>query len=301
MLSQLRNKSKKNTCVIHHSKVLVETANKLTIYYNYFFLAGPSTSKPIVKYDNHPVTASKSFFERISFPKVITSPNAFLQQMEFQSDQVMQYEDTLLQNYARDIVPTQTLITNAIERIRKIQKTMKNEKYEEPHFHDMFLVELTNWFNTIFFTWVNAMPCTRCGNESPRPTGNYVENDVRVETYNCCGQTMKFHRYNDVAYLLKTRKGRCGEYANCFTFLCCALGYEARLVVATFDHVWTEVYSEGQKRWLHIDPSDNIIDAPLTYQYGWKRKIDYVTAYSKNGVQDVTFRYTNDFNKVNKF
>lgn len=58
---------------------------------------------------------------------------------------------------------------------------------------------------------------------------------------NCCNTQTKFHRYNDISQLLLTRKGRCGEYANCFTFLCRSLGYEARLVDATFDHVWTEV------------------------------------------------------------
>lgn len=36
-----------------------------------------------------------------------------------------------------------------------------------------------------------------------------------------------------------------------------------------------------QKRWLHIDPSDNVVDAPLMYQHGWKRDIDYVIGYSR--------------------
>lgn len=36
-----------------------------------------------------------------------------------------------------------------------------------------------------------------------------------------------------------------------------------------------------QKRWLHIDPSDNVVDAPLMYQHGWKRDVDYVIAFSR--------------------
>ncbi len=36
-----------------------------------------------------------------------------------------------------------------------------------------------------------------------------------------------------------------------------------------------------QKRWLHIDPSDNVIDAPLMYQHGWKRDVDYVIGFSR--------------------
>lgn len=98
--------------------------------------------------------------------------------------------------------------------------------------------------------------------------------------------------------MLLTRKGRCGEYANCFTFLCRCLGYEARLVQATFDHVWTEVYSVAQDRWIHVDPSDNVVDAPLMYQHGWKRNVDYIIAFSHDDIQDVTWRYANNHNET---
>lgn len=119
-----------------------------------------------------------------------------------------------------------------------------------------------------------------------------------LQTFTCCNKTLQFYRYNDVSILLKTRKGRCGEYANCFTFLCRCLGYDARLVYATFDHVWTEVYSTVQKRWLHIDPSDNVVDAPLMYQHGWKRNVDYVIGFSHDDIQDVTWRYSNTHEEV---
>lgn len=89
-------------------------------------------------------------------------------------------------------------------------------------------------------------------------------------------------------------QGRCGEYANCFTFLCRCLGYDARYIYATFDHVWTEIYSPFQKRWIHVDPSDAVVDSPLMYQHGWKRPVDYVLAFSQYDVSDVTRRYCND-------
>lgn len=54
------------------------------------------------------------------------------------------------------------------------------------------------------------------------------------------------------------------------------------------------MYSEAQLRWLHVDPSDNVVDSPLMYQHGWKRDIDYVFAYSCDDIQDVTWRYCNN-------
>lgn len=100
--------------------------------------------------------------------------------------------------------------------------------------------------------------------------------------------------------LLHTRCGRCGEWANCFTFLCRALGYEARFVFSTGDHVWTEVYSDRKRRWIHVDPCENAIDSPLMYEHGWKKDISYVFAFSRDDVQDVTWRYSSQHQRVIK-
>lgn len=54
----------------------------------------------------------------------------------------------------------------------------------------------------------------------------------------------------------------------------------------------------SQDRWLHVDPSENVIDVPLIYQAGWKRKVDYVMAYTYDDIQDVTWRYVTNFNEV---
>lgn len=110
---------------------------------------------------------------------------------------------------------------------------------------------------------------------------------------NSCNTITEFPRYNDIAKLLVTRSGRCGEFANCFTFLCRCLGYDARYIYATCDHVWTEVYNHQKKRWIHIDPSENVFDSPLMYEHGWKRKLEYVIGFSKDDIQDVTWRYSN--------
>lgn len=223
--------------------------------------------------------------------------------MEIHSDQVMQYEDPALLAYTKTLIPYAKLEKIAIERMRIAQKSLKTKPLNvtsEPCFRDCLLVELANWFNDEFFRWIDSMPCKRCGGIDGPGRDSYMDNDTRVETFFCCNEITKFYRYNDVGLLLRTRMGRCGEYANCFTLLCRAMGFTARLIVATFDHVWTEVFSVAQKRWLHVDPSDNVIDAPLMYQHGWKRSVDYVMAYSMDDVQDVTHRYANNHDEVHR-
>lgn len=108
----------------------------------------------------------------------------------------------------------------------------------------------------------------------------------------------RFPRYNNVWMLLKTRRGRCGEAANLFTCLCRALSYESRYIYDPSDHVWTEVYSEAQKRWMHCDACENLLDAPLIYEQGWKKQLEFCLAFAKDHLEDVTWRYVTDFSQT---
>ena len=71
-----------------------------------------------------------------------------------------------------------------------------------------------------------------------------------------------------------------------------SLDFDARYILDFTDHVWCEVYSASQERWLHSDPCENALDKPLLYEHGWNKKLSYVIAFSHYETLDVTWRYT---------
>ena len=162
-----------------------------------------------------------------------------------------------------------------------------------------------SWFKG-YFSWVNNAPCEHCGSKKTAGAGGDRPNAVEkglgagvVELYKCndCSKMTRFPRYNHPGKLMETRKGRCGEWANAFTLCCIAMGFEARHAVDWTDHVWTEVFSEDQQRWIHCDACENSWDAPLLYSEGWGKKLTYVVAFSKEEIVDVTCRYTRQWDQ----
>jgi peptide-N4-(N-acetyl-beta-glucosaminyl)asparagine amidase len=57
------------------------------------------------------------------------------------------------------------------------------------------------------------------------------------------------------------------------------------------DHVWTEVWDDKQKRWVHIDPSEKRIDDPFMYERDWKKNLQEIYAFENGGLEDVTKNY----------
>ncbi|KAK9451101.1 uncharacterized protein V1518DRAFT_370363 [Limtongia smithiae] len=207
------------------------------------------------------------------------------------AEQPLVYEDSDLLDYALTQMPLEQLYAEA---------EAASEQDTEWGTQDHLIRAMLKWFKKDFFVWVGSdPPCPQCRTKT-RGIGNGEltpedrANGARVvELFSCpaCNHVHRFPRYNSPRKLMTTRKGRCGEWANCFTMLCRALGSRARYVWIKEDHVSTEVYSFAQKRWVHVDACEAAWDNPTIYQTGWGKKMSYVIAFSVEGAADVTPRY----------
>ncbi|KAG1948791.1 peptide-N(4)-(N-acetyl-beta-glucosaminyl)asparagine amidase [Pimephales promelas] len=226
-----------------------------------------------------------------------SSSVTFFRTIQSNFQHVMIYESPELQEKALNCIPHEVLRSRAKERLKQAKDADPACSLCE---EDMLVLDLLQWFKGDFFSWVDSLPCSRCGGGT-QPSGSLPPSSDdqrwdagRVENHYChtCQLSNRFPRYNNPEKLLETRRGRCGEWANCFTLFCRALGLEARYIWDSTDHVWTEVYSQSQHRWLHCDPCENTCDKPLLYEVGWGKKLSYILGFSKDQVVDVTWRYS---------
>ncbi|RWS05480.1 peptide-N(4)-(N-acetyl-beta-glucosaminyl)asparagine amidase-like isoform X1 [Dinothrombium tinctorium] len=235
-----------------------------------------------------------------------SNESLFLNSVKNNLRNVFKYRNSELRRTVVNVVPVDK-INDEVKRKRSALKSKcEGEAYDVSQ-RDLFVFELLAWFKHSFFSWFDKPRCDRCSNLEMRfdsyqkPTAEEISGAAsKVECYKCssCLQHYRFPRYNDPLKLLHTRQGRCGEWANCFSAILYALDFDARFILEFGDHVWVEVYSDSQKRWIHCDPCENAIDSPLMYEHGWNKQLTYCLAFSCNEIQDVTWRYTSKYKEV---
>ena len=78
-----------------------------------------------------------------------------------------------------------------------------------------------------------------------------------------------------------------------------SLSMPVRIVQDYLDHCWNEVTLDGQ--WTHVDSTLEFpvsLGHPHHYEQNWGKKYLHVLAFDSNNVEDVTRRYTEQWDNV---
>uniref|UniRef100_A0A2K6EN19 Peptide-N(4)-(N-acetyl-beta-glucosaminyl)asparagine amidase n=1 Tax=Propithecus coquereli TaxID=379532 RepID=A0A2K6EN19_PROCO len=216
---------------------------------------------------------------------MVTANSTILKVLQSNIQHVLVYENLALQEKALACIPVQELKRKSQEKLSRARKLDKGTNISDG---DFLLLELLHWFKQEFFHWVNNMLCSKCGGQTRSRSKSLLPNDDElkwgannVEDHYCdaCQFSNRFPRYNNPEKLLETRCGRCGEWANCFTLCCRALGFEARYIW-DYTELWhtlclklTALNEISSKTFSRISKRQKLIQVvDVTWRYSCKHE-----------------------------
>ena len=256
----------------------------------------------------HVMELSQRLDEKLE--KQESAKKTFRLKLQGAKNTILQHEDLSYQQTALDTIDFGLVLAEG----RKWKEKELEQGHEAPE-DCMLLAGLLAWFKHNFFSWCNkplcqnkdCTPTVKCQVDDMTSSGmveptqdERADGASRVETYTCrhCKTVTRFARFNSPCALLRTKTGRCGEWANCFGLICRAVGFDTRYVLDFTDHVWCEVWLPSKGRYCHCDPCENSLDAPLTYECGWGKQLTYILSISIHGVVDASAKYTQQLSHI---
>ena len=225
------------------------------------------------------------------FKRIFSSHNFFASSVIYDSFILYkriseQYVDQDILEYIRKLVPGEI-----------VKKTRTEIEEKES------LQLVLQWFKKDFMKWTPKDPkCERCnlpmGFQSIKGNSWKVQN---IEKYTCsnCHSVQVFPRYADIQKIAETRTGRCSEWSMLFGAMLNSLSIKTRIVHDYLDHCWNESLLNG--KWIHVDSTLEYpisFNHPYYYEQNWGKKYRYVLAFSSNSLEDVTKRYTQQWDLV---
>ena len=199
-------------------------------------------------------------------------------------------------------ISTQYVNQNILDYVRRLipEEVVKKTEIEGK---EESLKSVLQWFKQDFMQWFpKDLRCERCSLPMDSQFIRGVSWKLRsTERYICnsCGAIILFPRHGDILKLAETRTGRCSEWSMLFGALLSSLSIQTRIVHDFLDHCWNE--SLIKEKWTHVDSTlayPISLDHPYYYEQYWNKKYTYVLAFSSNGLEDVTQRYTQQWDMV---
>jgi peptide-N4-(N-acetyl-beta-glucosaminyl)asparagine amidase len=220
-----------------------------------------------------------------------------------------QYENPEVLKKVRSLIPQDTVL----------QTTATKEE-------DINIVPLLKWFKNDFMKWTSKEPiCEMCINRggggppdisdcsssrsvelAATPPIMKVKKIIvgdswkmrKVEIFGCntCNYEYAFPRYGEILKIAETKTGRCSEWSMLFGAMLSSLGIKIRIVHDFLDHCWNEaMLPQEDERWVHVDSTLDYpisLNHPYYYEENWRKEYEYVLAFTADKVEDVTQRYT---------